>query len=275
MPHLESILVHPIKSLDAAAVDAAKIGENGGLEWDRRYAIVDENGGYVNGKREQRIHRLRAEFDLERETIAIRDDGSSGASPRERELSARTFHLELDRRALESYLTEFFEYPVTLVREEEGGFPDDTAAAGPTVISRGTLEAVADWFDGIDPTEMRRRLRPNLVVDGPAFWEDRLYDEPGRVVPFGTDATTLHGVNPCQRCVVPTRDPDTGEVTPDFRERFVDRREATLPEWAGDAWFDHYFRLMVNTRVPESSWGERLETGDRLTVGDPMADPSG
>ncbi|MHC3438903.1 MOSC domain-containing protein [Natrialbaceae archaeon A-gly3] len=261
MAHLENVFVYPIKSLDATPVTSTTIVENGGLEFDRRYAIVDADGDYVNGKRETRIHRLRLTVDLEKAVVTLRDgDGDS-----------QRFHLEDDRGDLEAWLSAFFERPVSLVREDEGGFPDDTDASGPTVISAGTLERVAAWYDGIDPTEMRRRLRPNLVVDGvPAFWEDRLYDEPGNVVPFTIGEATLHGVNPCQRCVVPTRDPDTGEPTPGFRETFVTRREATLPDWASGAWFDHYFRLMVNTRVPEPSWGADLPVGADLEVGDPV-----
>jgi len=94
-----------------------------------------------------------------------------------------------------------------------GGLPDDRAAPGPTVVSRATLETVASWFDEIaDATEMRRRLRPNLVLDDcPAFWEDRLFADHGEAVRVSIGATELFGVNPCQRCVVPSRDPDTGD----------------------------------------------------------------
>lgn len=264
MAHLETVLVYPIKSLDAASAPSAEIVENGGLEWDRRYAIVDADGEYVNGKREPRIHRLQADYDLEKAVVTLGQHGTD---------DARQFHLEDDRGNLEAWLTDFVDRPVEVVRDDEGGFPDDTDASGPTVITTGTLERVAAWYDGIDPAEMRRRLRPNLVVDGvPAFWEDRLYDEPGNVVPFTIGEATLHGVNPCQRCVVPTRDPDTGEPTPNFQAKFVTRREATLPDWASEAWFDHYFRLMVNTKVPASSWGADLAVGDDLEVGEPIPD---
>lgn len=275
MVHLERIRVHPIKSFDAVSVTAGEIVDNGGLARDRRYAIVEQPsetnatgesvGQYVNGKREPRVHDLEATYDLERETVTVSERGCD---------ETNTFHLELDRDCFASWLSDYFGYPVEVVRDDEGGFPDDTDASGPTVISTGTLEAVASWYDGIDADEMRRRLRPNLVLDAPAFWEDRLYDAPGQVVPFDIGSVALRGVNPCQRCVVPTRDPDTGEKTEGFRETFVERREATLPEWAGEAWFDHYFRLMINTRVPDSSWGETLSVDDPVSVGEAAVDPS-
>ncbi|WP_254809244.1 MOSC domain-containing protein [Natronosalvus amylolyticus] len=274
MAHLERIFVHPIKSLDPTPVEHATLVENGALEWDRRYAILDSSGEYVNGKRERSIHRLRASYDLDRMTVTIGTtpitEGRANTQGRtDAEGTTQTFHLEEDRETLESWLTDFFGYEVSLVRDDEGGYPDDTDASGPTLISTETLEAVSAWFDDIDVTEMRRRLRANLEVSTPmAFWEDQLYEKPGRAIPFSIGTTRLYGINPCQRCVVPTRHPDTGERTPGFQETFVSQREATLPEWANTAWFDHYFRLMVNTKVPESDWGETLAVGDELEVGD-------
>jgi hypothetical protein len=108
------------------------------------------------------------------------------------------------------------------------------------------------------------------VIGGvPAFWEDRLFASRDEVVAFELDgddgpSVRLEGVNPCQRCVVPSRDPETGAETPGFRETFMRRREATMPEWSGGDWFDHYFRLMVNTRVPAESVGGRLAVGAEL-----------
>ena len=55
-------------------------------------------------------------------------------------------------------------------------------------------------------------------------------------------------------------------MTPDFRERFVERRRETMPAWSGGDWFDHHFRVMVNTRVPKSSWGAELAIGDDVRI---------
>jgi uncharacterized protein YcbX len=73
-------------------------------------------------------------------------------------------------------------------------------------------------------------------------------------------------VTPCSRCVVPERDPDTGEPTPEFRERFVRRREATFPDWADADAFDHYYTLMTIARIPEGDRGETLRVGDEVAV---------
>lgn len=314
MVHLDRILVYPIKSLDSATVESAAIVENGALEWDRRYALVDEAGRFVNGKRERKIHRIGAHYDLDRETVTLwtnegpedvdgvtratndRTGVDAGAGTTADATDRRPFHLEDERDALASWVSSVLGYSVDVVRNDEGGFPDDTDASGPTVITTGTLAAVASWFEAVDVEDVRRRFRANLELDGvEAFWEDRLYDEPGRVVPVavGEAGVEIYGVNPCQRCVVPTRDPDTGAPTEGFRARFVTRRRETLPDWACGVWYGnsdgngagnsdgnennrvdgHYFRLMVNTRVPKSSWGETLSVGDPVVVGESIPVP--
>lgn len=99
----------------------------------------------------------------------------------------------------------------------------------------------------------------------PAFWEDRFV---GRDAPaFAAGDVRFEGVEPCARCVVPERDPDTGEHTPDFRERFVERRRETFPEWADRDAFDHLYTLMLIARVPEADRGRTVRVDDPVSVG--------
>jgi hypothetical protein len=271
-PRLARITVYPVKSLDG--LDRDRTGFAGeGLELDRAYALVDEHGNYVNGKRERAVHRLKSVFDPDARTLRLSAPGQG----------TRTFSLPeptaaaatdpggggaADDDALTAWLSDYFGYPVSLRYDGAGGFPDDTAAAGPTVVSTATIREVASWFPDIDADGMRRRLRANLEIGGvPAFWEDRLFADRDHVVSFSIGEVTFDGVNPCQRCVVPSRHPDTGEETEGFRERFVERRRETMPPWSGGDWFDHHFRLMLNTRLVDG--GEReLAVGDPVSVGE-------
>lgn len=257
-PRLAGITVYPVKSLDGTQVESASLTDQGGLEDDRRYALFDESGAVVNGKREPRLHRVGLEFDLERRRLSIR-------TVEDPPTAARCFVLPADLDALSDWFGDYLGYGVSVRSESNGGFPDDTANPGPTVISTATIETVAGWFDDVAPEELRRRLRPSLEVDGvEAFWEDRLYADHGEVVRFTVGDATLEGVNPCQRCAVPARDPDTGESTPGFRERFVDRRRATRPPWTSGSRYDHDYRLMVNTRLHGSP--TPIEVGDWVEI---------
>lgn len=252
-PRLARISVYPIKSLDAFEPERATITSSGPIAGDRRYAMVDAEGEYVNGKRTAAVHRFRASYDdPDRVRLSVEGD-----DPHE-------YDLTTDREELAEHLSEQFDHRVELVRDDTG-MPDDTEIPGPTVISTATIEEVASWFD-LAPENVRRRFRANLEIEGvPAFWEDRLFSDHGRIVDLSVGSVRLAGVNPCQRCVVPSRDPDTGEELENFRERFVEKRGETLPEWTDSDRFDHQFRLMVNTRVPEDSAGE-IEVGDAVGI---------
>ncbi|WP_435361946.1 MOSC domain-containing protein [Haloarchaeobius sp. DFWS5] len=269
MAHVSRLLVYPVKSLDPHPVDAVEIN-NGALRHDREYAIVDGDREVVNGKREPKLHRLRSEYDHETRTLRLREHGDTDDSDDPDTPSDwHSFRMDADRGELNAFLSHFLDYPVSVVRDASGGMPDDTTLDGPTVIASETLDAVAHWFDDIDADEICRRLRPNVVVTADeAFWEDRLYAHADERRKFTVGDVTMYGHNPCQRCAVPTRNPDTGEETPGFRERFVTKREETLPDWATTERFDHYFRLMVNTTIPESVWGETVAVGDEVSLGD-------
>ncbi len=306
MACLDELIAYPVKSLDGVAVERATLGERGALRGDRTYAFVRAGvdpheasvgggGGYVNGKSEPAIHGLRASYELAGATDAT-PTAVTLRRPKREDVPAgeRTFELPADRSAIEAWVGDYLGYAVDLVREPEGGLPDDREVPGPTVVSRATLETFASWFEDVtDAVEARRRLRPNVVVgDAPAFWEDRLVADHGSRVRFtiggegaersaGSDpeevpvGVELLGVNPCQRCVVPSRDPDTGTETPDFRETFIRNRRATRPDWLESDRFDHDFRLMVNTAVPERSWGGAVAVGDAVRIRETVPDFGG
>jgi hypothetical protein len=264
-PVVRRVSTFPVKSLDARSRKSVRVVENGGLAGDREFALFDDAGDYVNGKRERAVHRIRSEFDPGSRVLAL---DAPGREPQRFDVDDGG-----DRGELTAWLSAYFGYDVSLRQNRAGGYPDDTEASGPTVVSTATVREVASWFDDVDEGGMRRRLRANVELGArpgdeplPPFWEDRLFDEPGRVVDVRVGDVRLSGVNPCQRCVVPARDPDTGEQTPGFRETLVRRREETMPPWSGGDWFDHHYRLMVNTTVPESSWGETLRVGDEVEL---------
>lgn len=258
MPHLARINLYPIKSLNGIQAETATLQPGGALEFDRQWAILDGQGQYVNGKRYTSIHLLRSHFNLEQQTLSLHVRDSKNKA---------TFHLESDRVALETWLGNYFGFPVTLAEDHIIGFPDDRRSPGPTIISTATLEAIATWFPELSIDEVRQRFRTNLEIGGvPAFWEDRLFGEADRTVSFRIGEILFEGVNPCQRCIVPTRHPQTGVALPEFQKQFVAQRRANLPEWAIASRFNHFYRLAVNTRVPASASGKCLNVGDTITI---------
>jgi uncharacterized protein YcbX len=252
MARLDRLRLYPIKGLTGIDVAAATVREGGTLAHDREFALFDAGSDVINGKRTDRVHDIETDFDPETGTLRVEaPDGET-----------RWFDLETERAAAERWFGAFFEADLTLRRDTSVGFVD-RPEMGPSVVSTATLETVASWYDEMTVGGARRRLRANVEVSGvPAFWEDQFVGEGAPA--FRAGGVRFEGVTPCGRCVVPQRDPDTGEPIPEFQERFVQRREATFPDWADSGAFDHYYTLMILTQIPEADRGRTLRVGDTV-----------
>jgi|SRR5437016_756174 len=269
-PRLANIQLHPIKSLDPLPVKEARIGPGGGLEFDRAWALHSADGQWVNGKRTAAVHLIRAAFAPDLTSVTLSVPGDS------RKIPTRTFVFPGDTASASKWFSNYFEQPVS-VRHSPEGFPDDTIANGPTIISTASLQAVCGLFPGMTIEEARLRFRTTLEIDGdrsaaasarvPAFWEDQLFGPEERsAVRFRIGEVNFEGSNPCARCPVPPRDPRTGVIIPGFQKIFSDYRRSHVPEWCPESRFDHYYRLATNTRVASSESGKILRVGDALLL---------
>jgi len=263
VPYVSRLFIYPIKSLDGVEIQSATVLRSGALKGDRQFALTDAAGQVVNGKRHANIQALRAEFDLQAGTISLRNSHTESNSISQ----PVTFQIEPEQDALEAWLGEYFGFPVYLQQNQEMGFPDDTLSPGPTIVSTATLEAIATWYPHLTLEEVRARFRTNIEIAGvPAFWEDRLFAGEDRTVAFQIGAVRLLGVNPCQRCVVPTRNSKTGIADPGFQKTFVAKRQETLPDWAERSRFNHFYRLAVNPRLAEPHPGAAISIGDPVLL---------
>ncbi|MEM7712306.1 MAG: MOSC N-terminal beta barrel domain-containing protein [Cyanobacteria bacterium P01_A01_bin.68] len=259
MPHIAKICVYPIKSLDGVEVRQAKVLQSGALEYDRQFAIFDEQDKFVNAKRYAKIHLLRSKFDLENNIVSLKVQG---------EETEKSFNLKSEISHVETWLSEFFGFTINLKENLTTGFPDDTVSPGPTIVSTATLKEVASWYSDLTENDIRRRMRTTIEIDGvPAFWEDKLFSENNSVINFKIGNLRFLGVNPCQRCIVPTRNAVTAEVISDFQKIFIRKRRETLPEWVNKSRFNHYYKLTVNTQLANQETGNQIiKIGDEISL---------
>jgi len=299
MPTLDRITIFPVKSLDGVDVEGATVLPSGAVEHDRRWRLVDAQGGVVNAKRSGLFAAVRAEFDLDGPAVTLRVDPAAVAAAglpaadrtRLRLLAADAaggpFPLVPGAAGPCGWLAAALGQEVFLEERADGGFPDDTDAPGPTLVATATLAAVGRWF-GLDLTEARRRFRVNLELAGcDAFWEDTLAS-PAAVPPppsllelpeglpvdpyadmpppeprsFAVGPVRFRATNACRRCVVPTRDSRTAVVTPHFRDAFEAWRRRELRADVDAAGWGRLYRLAVNTRGTGQGGG--------IAVGDPV-----
>ena len=261
MAQIERIQVYPLKGLDGVDLERAKILAGGTFEHDREFALFDDDGAVINGKRTAKVHTLRTDFDPNSKTLTVSGDKESATDSEQ-----HSFVLSdvTERNAAANWFSSFFGEDLTLRRDQSLGYVD-RREMGPSVISTATLETIASWFEEMTVDSARRRLRANVEVSGvPPFWEDQFVgsDSPA----FEVDGVRFEGVTPCGRCVVPERDPDTGQAIERFREQFVEKRRESFPEWADRGAFDHFYTAMLIARVPESERGKEIEVGAPVRV---------
>jgi uncharacterized protein YcbX len=245
VPVVTLLRIYPIKGLPPVDVREARVLPSGALECDRRWALVDSRGRFVNGKNVANIHLLQPRFDM----VAL-----------EATLDDRTFSLARQGHEFAAWCGERLGRELTWTENRELGFPDDLQATGPTFAAAASTAVVASWF-GLEVEGARRRFRYNIEVDGvAAFWEDALY---GGVVRIGD--VEVQVINPCARCVVPSRDARSGEVIAGFQKRFAELRQQHLPPGTSTALFNHYYRFTVNTKIAATEAGKTIQVGDELS----------
>ncbi len=219
--HLREIHRYPVKGLRGHAVDRAAV-EAVGLAGDRRWMVVDPSGAF------QTIRQIpamtRVDVDLQDGGLVLRhpDQGTlavavpSEGTPTE---PVRIWRDTVDAvpadPAAARFLSGALGSPVRLVYMAD----PDARAVDPAYAAAADRVSFADVFpllltttaslDDLNgrlgtPVSMRR-FRSNLVLEGAVSWAE---DE-WRVVRVG--AVRFRVAKPCGRCVVTTRDPDTGE----------------------------------------------------------------
>lgn len=257
-PVLSRITIYPVKSLDGMSLQKAIVTEGGCLLHDREYSISDDKGNLIIGKTNHLVHSLRSVVDFESETISLRQM---------HETTWRRFHLQKEKLAIQTYLSDYFGVKTLLLQNKTGRFLDIPDISGVTVLSTSTLQEVSGWFNNMDLDEARKRFRATIEIENvPAFWEDNLFSKEGRGIEFKVGDVTMFGMSPRARCVVPTRNPETGDVIHAFPKSFARNRASTIPEWSTLKEYGHYYYLTVNCYIPATEIGKAIETGNEVKI---------
>ena len=257
-PTVSRITIYPIKSLDGIALQEGMITKGGCLLHDREYAIADLDGNFIIGKNNILIHALRSSINFETQIVSFMRQG---------ETKWNYFHLQNEKSPIDFYLTSFFKIPCTLLQNKEGRFMDMPDISGITILSTSSLKSISQWFNNIELEETRKRFRATIEIEGTTpFWEDHLFSKEGTGIEFTLGEVTLFGMSPRARCVVPTRNPESGEVTHAFPKIFSKHRASDLPEWSTLKEHGHHYFLTVNCYIPETEIGKWINMGDEVNI---------
>ncbi len=260
-PVLSRIRIYPIKSLDPVEVTQAQVGLRSLLH-DREFAMLTLDGHFMNGKRTGRVNELKAEYDLQNQTVKLSLRAGGVAS---------VFHLHHDQKKLEAFFTDFFGEPISMVYNLEGQLMDIPDASSVTVVSEASLLSLHHDFSDRSLEDLRLRFRVNLEISGvEPYWEERLFGDPSTGIKFTLGEVEMIGISPRARCNVPPRDPLMGISDKSFVKRMMKSRETSLP--AGSVLRKHgsLYQLTVNTFLPDTQEGKWLRVGDPVKIIKPV-----
>jgi uncharacterized protein len=234
--------------VDAIQLDAT------GVRGDRRFYVIDEEGVLTNAKRVQKLLTVQAAATDGRLTLSFPDGAVVEGEvelggPVETLFYGRPVAGRLVPGPWNDALSELAGKPLRLARtEREGDGHDRGQKAGASLVSTGSLHALADAAGSREPVD-GRRFRMTIGVDGvEAHAEDSWI---GSHVRVGGAVVLVQ--NKVGRCATTTLDPDRG--IPDF-----DTLKA-IAAYRGD--------VPSPERLPFGVWAGVVAPGP-VAVGDPV-----
>jgi uncharacterized protein YcbX len=201
----------PVKSLRIARPAAIEL-EPGGARGDRRFFLLDERGRMVNGKVHGELQQVSAELS-EHGELLLRLPGSEVRGPVRlgEQLEASFYSRPRPVRLVEGPFSEALSdragARLRLVTDAGGASAVDRGTEGAvTLVSSASVAALAA-FAGREAVDARR-FRMTIEVEGlEAFAEDGWVGADVRV-----GAATIRPLGHVGRCLVTSRDPDSGEI---------------------------------------------------------------
>lgn len=219
--NLTEINIYPIKSLKGISLKESKV-ENRGLEFDRRWMLVDDQNKFLTQREFPKMATL--EVKIEKKGLKVTDKNSEIFVPFQSEnnetvkvdIWASRCAANVCEKEINDWFSESLETKCKLVR-----MPEETKRIVNPVYAVKKFEDVVSFADGypflligkssLDDLNLRlekklpmNRFRPNFVFDGSEpFAEDNW-----KKIKIGN--TYFHIVKPCARCVMTTIDQIAG-----------------------------------------------------------------
>jgi uncharacterized protein YcbX len=207
------ISIAPVKSLHLVHPEEVEL-TNSGVMGDRRFWLLDADGRLANGKRFPQLMQIRPQWDEPTRRLAFDLPGGErveGTVEPGKQVEAVLYGNPHPSRRVdgpwEEAISDLAGEPLTLLWSD-GGAVDRGAWLGgwASIISRASLERLRVEAGEAEPPD-GRQFRMLFEIDGVAAHEED--DWIGRRVQVGEAIVAPAG--DIGRCVVTTKNPDTGE----------------------------------------------------------------
>jgi uncharacterized protein len=207
------ISVAPVKSLGLVHPDEVML-ERGGVVGNRRFWLRDEQGALYAGKRDGTLMQIRPEWDeaTRRLTLTFPDgERVDGVVELGEPVDAELYRLPRASRQVigpwQDAISRFVGRPLELLWADDGAVDRTPGGGTVSLVSRGSLEQLRVESGVAEPVDGRRfRMLFEIDAVGPHEEDEWI----GTEVRIGGATVVFNG--DVGRCVVTSRDPDTGVI---------------------------------------------------------------
>jgi len=205
------ISIAPVKSLGLVHPDEVAL-EPGGVVGNRRFWLRDEAGALYAGKRDGSMMQIRPEWDEVARRLALTfPDGErvQGVVELGEPVDAELYRLPRPSHSVvgpwQEAISRYVGRPLELLWADDGAVDRTPDGGTVSLVSRASLERLREEI-GVDDAIDGRRFRMLFEIEGTTAHEE---DEwMGRQVRIGEATVVFNG--DIGRCVVTSRDPDSG-----------------------------------------------------------------
>ncbi len=221
---LTHIFIYPIKSLGGISLQSAKVEERG-LQYDRRWMLVDKNGMFLTQREHPQMTLLQVNIKNDKLEVSHKLKTLSGLqlpisdSPTTASIMVNIWNDVVIAKQLNKEIDEWFSDALNLdchlvfMEYDSDRFTDRKYTPEPKHVSFADAypfliigeESLNELNCRLKEPLPMNRFRPNFVFSGgEPFIEDTWKD-------FTIGNLKFRAVKPCSRCVITTINPDTAE----------------------------------------------------------------
>jgi uncharacterized protein len=206
---VSQLAIAPVKGMRLHGTSEIRLGQHGVIG-DREFLVIGEDGTLLLTSRTPALMQIEPAWDPVRDVLALRfPDGSvvqdtpePGASAATRMYDGREIPGWVIPGPLSAALSGYLGREVRLFRRESEQLGHDDQPV--TLMSEASLKALAPELEGSAPDP--RRFRMTITMTGTDAWAEHGWG--GQEVSIGE--ATLRVIAPVPRCVITTRNPDSG-----------------------------------------------------------------
>ncbi len=206
---VSELAVAPVKGMRLQCTSEVELGPHG-VTGDREFLVIGADGKLLQTGQTPELLQVEPAWDRARNVLTlgfpdgdvVQDTPEPGAPATTRMYDGREIPGRIIPGPLGAALSGFVGRPVHLFRRapDHLGADDDPV----TLMSQASLQALAAEFDGKTPDP--RRFRMTITIAGSDAWAEHAWN--GQEVTIGD--VIVRVIAPVPRCVVTTRNPDSG-----------------------------------------------------------------